>query len=73
MIHGLRLIEDEHLTVSGMYPRSPARAARRARKGYRQHFATRPDPAYYQMGEAIIAHPATMASLKAQFAKFSRS
>lgn len=64
------LLESEMLRVWVQYSRSPSRAARRAKRGHRQHWAWRPDPhALIQRNPqgailAIVAHPVTAARIR---------
>lgn len=54
------------LTVTEPYPRSPARAKRRAALGHRQHYRTVPSSTVYQLpGGILIMHPAIADQLTA--------
>lgn len=66
MIAGYAIHTSEHLVVRVPYPRSPARAKRRARLGHPQHHVTRPDPRVYMVGGAMHMHPAIYAQLRAE-------
>jgi len=69
VVPALRFIESEHLTVmveDWSEVRSPSRAARRRKQGHPQRIKFRvvPDPKFYQVGDMITAHPATMRKLR---------
>lgn len=52
--------------------RSPARAARRLKRGHPQRIRygqTQPDPAFYAIGHTVWCHPATLAKAKVQMQK----
>lgn len=71
MFAGIRIVEDSRLTVetqdwSGV--RSPSRARRRLRRGFRQNivYGRKPDPKAYSIngGKTLIMHPATYDAVK---------
>jgi hypothetical protein len=71
MFAGIRIVEDGNLTVetqdwSGV--RSPARARRRLKRGFRQRivYGRKPDPRAYSLdgGKTYIMHPVTYEALK---------
>lgn len=64
LLLGIRFIESVHLTETVPYPRSPARARRRAAKGYPQHYVTRSMTGWIKIGNVILAHQMTMALLR---------
>ncbi len=46
------------------YPRSPARARRRAKKGYPQHMVYVPRNDFLISGNTIFVHPATLPKIR---------
>jgi hypothetical protein len=48
------------------YPRSPARARRRAKKGHPQHHANLPSEKIHTFGNTMMMHPRTWMNLKAR-------
>jgi hypothetical protein len=61
---GMRIIYDQHMvdTIEDWSRvRSPARAARRRKRGFRQNIDYRevPKPDAYRMGDTLIMHPET--------------
>ena len=70
----LQWTESPHLTITiedWSEVRSPSRAERRRRQGHPQRIRcqTVPDPKFYQFGNTITAHPATMQKFRDQMAK----
>lgn len=63
---GFRIVTDMNLTKRVPYPRSPARAKRRAKKGRPQHHALRPSDKILRVGDMLVMHPATLAALRAE-------
>lgn len=71
LFNGLKLIENILLTVPSedwSQVRSPSRAIRRRKQGYRQNirYVQLPDPKFYRMGDQVVAHPETMRELMRQ-------
>lgn len=61
---GLRIVEDPHMTDTvedWSEVRSPSRAARRRRQGYRQRirWVERPKSEIYHVGDMLVMHPET--------------
>jgi hypothetical protein len=44
--------------------RSPSRAARRLKRGFRQNIAVRLEPAAFMVGGQMVAHPAIVRALR---------
>ena len=67
-LSGVEVLVSEHLTERVLYPRSVARARRRARLGHRQHQAERPRMEVLVLEDAgvMVMHPAMFAQLKAR-------
>jgi len=61
---GLRIIENSVLVDRVLHSRSPARAARRARRGHPQHYRTVPSRSVHKIGEVLVMHPATAKMLR---------
>lgn len=65
----MRVITNPLLTERVQYSRSPSRAARRAKMGYRQHFTTRPSKQAVQIGDTLVMHPEAYAALRDKIAQ----
>ncbi len=62
---GMPIILDENLKERVLHARSPSRAARRARRGYRQHYAWKPKMDAYRLPDGrLVMHPAAYDVLK---------
>lgn len=71
---GIRIIQSPPLTETVLYPRSPGRAARRIRRGFPQHYATRPRKDALRLPDGtVVMHPATYAALVAMVAAQART
>lgn len=71
-IDGVKIIESLHATKTvedWSRVRSPSRAARRLKRGFRQNIVRREEPAAFQIGDQMIVHPAILAELKRTMAK----
>jgi hypothetical protein len=71
---GLQIIESIYLTVpyeDWSDVRSPSRARRRMRRGFKQriHYLQIPDPNTYRVGGVLHMHPETARKLRAELAK----
>jgi hypothetical protein len=65
LFSGFKVITDPHMTERVLHARSPARAVRRMKKGYPQHYITRPRQEFIRYkNEAIIMHPDIWEQLK---------
>ena len=64
--NGFRVVTSALLTETVRYPRSPARAKRRMRRGFRQHYASRPMQKVFQMPDGtLVMHPRVWADMLA--------
>lgn len=66
ILGGFQIYTNPHMTEHVQYSRSPARAKRRARKGYRQHWVTRAQRDFiidHNRG-TIHCHPAMLSELR---------
>ena len=61
---GLKVVLNQHLTEKVLHAKSPSRARRRAKLGYRQCYRTRPKMEAILTHDSIIMHPALYAELK---------
>lgn len=64
LMSGLEVRLDSNLTELQLYPRSPARAKRRARMGHPQHYRKIPMRKAFHVGNFLIMHPITYQQLK---------
>ena len=63
----VRIVESVHLTERVLYPKSPARARRRAKLGYPQHYANRPARKAYTLPDgSLVMHPAMAQQVRAE-------
>ena len=63
---GSRIITNPLLIETVLHARSPARAKRRAARGHRQHYITRPSRSVTRLPDGtLVMHPDTFAILKA--------
>jgi hypothetical protein len=69
IFNGLRVIVNPLLTETVQYSRSPSRAKRRQRRGFRQHYAERPRREAIQFGDTLMMHPQTWELLRRQIAE----
>lgn len=63
-LDGLKVVTSELLTERVQHSRSPARARRRARRGFPQHYVTRPSRTVYHLGDQLVMHPALLAEVR---------
>jgi hypothetical protein len=68
---GLTIRTSELLTERVQHSRSPARARRRARRGFPQHMVDRPQPRAFVMGNEIVMHPSLLPQLEAVLSHLS--
>lgn len=69
-ISGVPITVSQHLTVRQLHAKSPARARRRARRGYPQHHIQAPDPKVYHLPDgSLVMHPVTYAALQRRLAR----
>lgn len=65
MFGGMQIIESVYHTEFVQFSRSPARAKRRAKRGYRQHFVSRPRKDFFIVdGNKIVVHPTQVPMLR---------
>jgi len=64
---GMEISTNLLLTTTEQYSRSPSRAKRRMKRGFRQHFRTAPDKKLYIIDNKIICHPAILKELQTSF------
>lgn len=64
MFGDLEVITNPLLTIIVQHSRSPGRAERRKRRGYRQHYVTRPSKEILKVGDKLIMHPTTWALVR---------
>lgn len=65
MLSGVRIYESPLLVERVLHARSPARAARRAKRGFPQHYVTRPMRKVIQAADgSFIMHPEMAAELR---------
>lgn len=64
--NGIKVITNEKMTERVLHARSPARAARRMKKGYPQHHITRPrqEFLYHKAQGVMVMHPVLWDRLK---------
>ncbi len=66
-MHGVRIVEDKQMVERVPFPRSPARAKRRARKGHPQHMTWRPMKKIYQLRDGtMVMHPTIAKEIRAE-------
>ena len=63
--NGFRVVVSPLLTETVQYSRSPSRAKRRQRRGFRQHYVERPQKQAIVLGDTMIVHPQMWAYLQA--------
>jgi hypothetical protein len=63
---GFRVVVDASLVERVQHSRSPGRAKRRQRRGFRQHYATIARREAIILGDTMFVHPLVFANLKAQ-------
>jgi hypothetical protein len=57
-LFGMRVVTNHFLVETVPHPRSPGRAARRAKRGHRQHYITRPMSKAFSLPDGTLAmHP----------------
>lgn len=67
---GVPIYTSVHLMVEDWSEvRSPSRARRRLRRGFRQRIKSSPDPSAYQTPQGIYMHPETLAEFERLIAK----
>ena len=72
-IAGMEIIVSPHMTERMPYPRSPARARRRAAMGHPQHHAVRPSRHIYRIGpNTLVCHPALLDEMTRAVTKAGR-
>jgi hypothetical protein len=68
MLRGFQIVIDPDMTERVPYPRSPARAKRRAARGFPQHHRSAPSSKVIRAGSTLYMHPATYAALRREVA-----
>lgn len=71
ILAGVRISTNINLTVpyeDWSRVRSPSRAIRRMKRGFRQNIVhrRRPDPRLFRIGDMVIMHPETLTALRAE-------
>lgn len=61
---GFLIVEVATMVKSELHARSPARAVRRAKRGFPQHHRTVPDTKIFQMGDTLYMHPTVARELR---------
>jgi len=67
VLNGVKIIESLHATKTvedWSRVRSPSRAARRLKRGFRQNIVRREEPAAFQIGTQMIVHPAILSEIR---------
>lgn len=65
----LKIVVDAGLQERRPHPKSPARARRRARRGFPQHYAWFPLPRAIAVGDRLFMHPEVYDRMRQQVAE----
>jgi hypothetical protein len=62
---GMKVILRADMTEHVLHARSPSRAKRRMKRGFRQHYVTRPMQKVYRIGaDTLVMHPLMLDAIR---------